>query len=85
VRLAANDLDLDSAQQLLAFLESQSDLLRRQVGDRLSDPADVVRDWRVGIGGQLKADRPFQWESLQRQVADILPSRPHLRSTPRHY
>jgi hypothetical protein len=37
VRLAANDLDLDSAQQLLAFLESQSDLLRRQVGNRPSD------------------------------------------------
>jgi hypothetical protein len=34
VRLAANDLDLDSAQQLLTFLECQPDLLRGQVGNR---------------------------------------------------
>src|ERR1700730_6007419 len=49
VCLAANDLDLDSAQQLLTFLESQPDLLRRQVGDWASDRANVVRDWRVAI------------------------------------
>ncbi len=29
VRLAANDLDLDSAQQLLPYFEGQADLLRR--------------------------------------------------------
>ena len=29
MRLAGNDLDLQLAQQLLTFLESQADLLRR--------------------------------------------------------
>ena len=61
VRLAANDLDLHSAQQLLTFLNSQPDLLRRQVGDWSSDRANFVGDWRVSIRPQLKADRPFHW------------------------
>jgi hypothetical protein len=61
VRLAANDLDLDSAQQLLTFLECQPDLLRRQVGNPPGNRANVVRDWRVAIRSQLKADRPFHW------------------------
>ena len=59
--LAANDLNLDLAQQLLTFLKSQPDLLRRQVSDRPSDRADVVRDWRISSRGQLEADRPFYW------------------------
>ena len=53
----AADLDLDWAQQLLTFLEGQPDLLRRQVGDWPSDRANVVRDWRVAVRRQLKADR----------------------------
>ena len=35
MRLAANGLDLDSAQQLLAFLESQSDL-RTQSAEQIA-------------------------------------------------
>jgi hypothetical protein len=42
VRLTAYHLDLDSTQQLLAFFESQPDLLRRQIGDRPGDCADVI-------------------------------------------
>jgi hypothetical protein len=41
-----NDLDLDSSQQLLAFLKCPPDLLRRQVGNWPGDRANVVRDWR---------------------------------------
>ena len=67
VRLAANDLDLDSAQQLLTFLECQPDLLRRQVGDPPGNRANVVRDWRVAIGRELKADRPFQQRDSERR------------------
>jgi len=55
---AANDLDLDSAQQLLTFFESQPDLLGRQVGDRASDRANVRSNWRVALRRQLKADCP---------------------------
>jgi hypothetical protein len=61
VRLAANDLDLNSAQQLLTFLKSQPDLLWRQVGNWPSNRTNVVRDWRVAIRRQLKANRPFHW------------------------
>ena len=85
VRLAANDLDLDSAQQLLTFLEGQPDLLRRQVGDWPSDRANIVRDWRVADRRQLKADRPFHWGVLQCQLADYLTLVPHLRLAPKKY
>jgi hypothetical protein len=68
VRLAADDLNLDSAQELLTFLESQPDLLRRQVGDWPGDRANVVRDWRVVIRRQLKADRPFHWGAAARDA-----------------
>jgi hypothetical protein len=83
VRLAPNDLELDSAQRLLTFLESQPDLLRRQVGDWPSNRANVVRDWRVAIRRQLKADPSISlgWPSNAKRPT-ILPLRPHLRSTP---
>src|SRR5258708_3676521 len=59
VRLTVNYLDLHSAQQLLTLFESQPDLLRRQIGDRASDCANVVGDWRVTVWRQLNPDRPF--------------------------
>src|SRR5258708_36860444 len=45
VRLACNDLDLDSAQQLLAFLESQPDLLRRAGSGHRQPPASRRSVW----------------------------------------
>jgi hypothetical protein len=45
---------------------------RRQVGDWPSDRANIVRDWRVAVRRQLKADRPFHWGVLQCQLADYL-------------
>ncbi len=82
VSLAADNLDLHFAEQLLAFHKRQPDLFRRQVGDWPSNRANVVGDRRVAIRRQLKADRPFHWVSLPCQQAPILPWRPHIRSTP---
>ena len=67
VRLAADHLDLHSAQDLLALLEGQPDLLRGQVGDRASDRADVVGDRRVSIWRELNPDCPFHRVALRCQ------------------
>jgi hypothetical protein len=83
VGLASNNLNLDSAQPLLALLESQPNLLRRQVGDRASNRADVVGDWRIAVGRQLNPDRPFHRGSPPMPKGRLYyPERPHLRSTP---
>jgi len=49
VRPIADHLYLHSAEDLLALLEGQPDLLRSQVGDRASNRADLVGDRRVTI------------------------------------
>jgi hypothetical protein len=59
VSLASNYLDLDSAQQLLALLEGQPDLLRRQVSDRASNRANLIADRGIAVWRQLNPDRPF--------------------------
>jgi hypothetical protein len=86
VRLATNDLDLDSAEQLLTFFESQANLLRGHVGDRTRNCANVVRNWRVSIGRQLKADSPFHWGSLPVPIGYVsYPLGAPLRFTPSNY
>ena len=83
VRLAADDLDLDSTQQLLTFLEGQSDLRGGQVGDWPSNRTDVV----YVIGGlpsgvsSKRIVHFIGWPSNANKWI-ILPLRPHLRSTP---
>jgi hypothetical protein len=50
VGLASNNLNLDSAQHLLALLESQPNLLRRQVGDRASNVSGFVLTSACAVG-----------------------------------
>ena len=59
VDLITNDRHLDATKQLLAFFEGKPDLLRRQVGNRSCDRADVLRGGPIAVQGNLYPNRSF--------------------------
>jgi hypothetical protein len=60
VDLITDDRHLDAAKQLLALFEGKPDLLRRQIGNRSHDRADVASGGPiVVVQSDLYPNRPF--------------------------
>jgi len=82
VRNYADDRHLDATKQLLAFFEGKPDLLRRQIGNRSRDRADVASGGPiVVVQSDLYPNRPFHGIPSFEKQGPILCQRPHIRST----